>query len=146
MAVLRLVAYCADMTQSEANGLVPVDTFRVRLAIVRTLMGWNYEEAQGATGVPAENWRLWEKGLRRCSDVTGVASAIAHVTPYSKTWLIMGGPLAEEGDAPARYRQPARRSAVTPIRRVKSSSNHGCMRSTRLRVAHRTVTCTSIAA
>jgi hypothetical protein len=119
------------MTQSEADGLVPDDTFRVRLAIVRTLMGWNYTEAQEATGIGAESWRLWEKGERRCSDVTAVAAAIAQVTPYSRTWLVMGGPLGKESDAAVRFRPPTRPRKAASTRRVKSTSNRGCVRWTR---------------
>jgi len=103
------------MTESEGSGLVPVDSFRVRLAIVRALMGWNYEEAQEATGVHAESWRLWEKGARNCSTKTDVAAAIAQVTPYSKEWIAFGGPLRAEvsPSRPSPRRKAAHSSRVS---------------------------------
>lgn len=116
------------MTQSEEGGLVPVDSFRVRLAIVRALMGWNYEEAQEATGIHAESWRLWEKGARNCSTKTDVAAAIAQVTPYSKEWIAFGGPLREEDAGPLLRR--SRKAASTS--RVSSVSNGQLMSSTRV--------------
>jgi hypothetical protein len=70
------------MTQREPSRHVPADSFRIRLAIVRTEMGWNYDQAQAATGVGSESWRQWEKGLRHCSDVIGVSKKIAAATPY----------------------------------------------------------------
>ena len=116
------------MTQSEEGGLVPVDSFRVRLAIVRALMGWNYEEAQEATGINAESWRLWEKGARNCSTKTEVAAVIAQVTPYSKQWIAFGGPLRKEDAGPLLRRSPK----ATSTRRVSSGSNGQLMSPTRV--------------
>lgn len=107
---------------------MPVDSFRVRLAIVRALMGWNYEEAQEATGVHAESWRLWEKGARNCSTKTDVAAAIAEVTPYSKEWIAFGGPLRKDDAGP--LRRVAKKTAST--RRVSSVSNGQLMSTTRV--------------
>ncbi len=73
---------------------VPIDTFPIRLAVVRAVMGWNYDQAARATGIGSETWRTWEKGRRRCSDITTVAQQIAAVTGLSIEWLVLGGPLA----------------------------------------------------
>lgn len=59
---------------------VPNDSFAIRLAVVRTMNGWNYHEAQMATGINAETWRLWEKGTRQCKDITGNARKISAAT------------------------------------------------------------------
>lgn len=126
------------MTQSTEQRRVPADSFRIRLAIVRAEMGWNYDQAETATGISSENWRLWEKG-RRCTDVIGVSRRIAAVTDYDQTWLALGGPLAVEDQTPP----PARRT-VTSIQRVKKQSSRECLSSTRrtaigsVRLFHRT--------
>lgn len=115
------------MTESDSGRLIPVDSFRIRLAIVRTAMGWNYEQAQAATGVGAESWRLWEKGQRHCTDIKEVSRKIAEVTPYDPAWLVMGGPLIPEEHDPAGLRPRFRRN----IRAVTTGSSRGCVRTTR---------------
>lgn len=115
--MLRRVAYCADMTDSDRSGrLIPVDSFRIRLAIVRTAMGWNYEQAQAATGVGAESWRLWEKGQRHCTDVKEVSRKIAEVTPYDPGWLVMGGPLVPEDQGAVHSPLFGRRRSTLKVR------------------------------
>lgn len=84
------------MTTASADG-VPVDSFAVRLAIVRAVMGWNYDQASRATGIGSETWRMWEKGKRRCTDVLGVGSQLAAATGLSREWIVLGGPLAMDG-------------------------------------------------
>jgi transcriptional regulator with XRE-family HTH domain len=116
------------MTQSERGGRIPADSFRIRLAIVRTEMGWNYDQAEAATNISSESWRLWEKGQRHCSDVIGVSRKIAEVTPYDQTWLALGGPLAEEEPPTPRQRPMSRGASST---RVRTQSSRGCMRTTR---------------
>lgn len=81
----------------QPRGRVPEDSFRVRIAIVRTLMGWNYDQAQKATGINSETWRLWEKGDRRCSDIETATAKISAATGFDRTWLIAGGPMAGPG-------------------------------------------------
>ena len=120
------------MTNEEGRR-VPADTFRLRLAMVRTEMGWNYEQAQAATGIGAESWRTWEKGTRRCTDVIGVSRQIADATPYDQTWLALGGPLPTEDVAPLPP-VPSKRgkaAAQASIRSITSRSTRGCMSATR---------------
>lgn len=90
------------MTTQTATGVRPADTFPVRLAIVRAVHGWNYDQAAKATGIGAETWRTWEKGKRHCTDVPGVAAKIAAVTGLDAVWIVFGGPLASvaEGGSP----------------------------------------------
>lgn len=115
-----------------AGRRIPADTFRLRLAMVRTEMGWNYEEAQAATGIGAESWRTWEKGIRHCTDVIGVSKKIADATPYDQTWLALGGPLPTEEVAPLPPMMTKRgRMAKASIRSVSSRSNRGFAGSTR---------------
>lgn len=141
--MLRCVAYCAVMTQSDGGRRVPADSFRIRLAIVRTEMGWNYDQAEAATGISSESWRLWEKGQRHCTDVIGVSRKIAQVTPYDQSWLALGGPLsAEETPAP----RPRAVKKTASIRRVKTQSSHGCVSRTRIRTSSAAVNCAPIAA
>jgi hypothetical protein len=91
---------------------IPADSFPVRLAIVRAEMGWNYDDAEAATGVGSESWRTWEKGIRRCSDVIGVSRKIADATGYDQTWLALGGPLSEATPLPPRGRRKTARQAT----------------------------------
>lgn len=133
------------MTQSEGGRRIPADSFRIRLAIVRTEMGWNYDQAEAATGVGSESWRQWEKGLRHCTDIIGISRKIADATPYDQAWLALGGPLGREEDSPSR--PPIRRAkTVTSIRRVKSQPNRGCVTTTRVRDAQRATCVTQMAA
>jgi hypothetical protein len=96
------------------NG-VPMDTFAIRLAVVRAVMGWNYDQAARATGLGSETWRTWEKGTRRCTDIVGAASRISEGTGgvVSRDWLILGGPLAQE---PALARDLPRRRQDSGVR------------------------------
>ncbi len=96
-----------------SDGTVPVDTFGVRLAIVRAVQGWNYDQAEAATGINSESWRTWEKGTRKCSDVVGQAQKISAATGMSWRWISTGGPLADP-ELPRRDSnlQPAGRQAL----------------------------------
>ena len=116
------------MTESESRRRIPADSFGIRLAIVRAEMGWNYDQAQAATGVSSESWRLWERG-RHCTDVIGVSKKIAQVTDYDQTWLAFGGPLTEEEPHPDRRR---RRVAAASTSRVSSVSTGQLMSPTRV--------------
>lgn len=98
------------MTTPTDDG-IPVDTFAIRLAVVRAVMGWNYDQAARATGIGSETWRTWEKGKRRCTDVLGVGSVIAEVTGLSRDWIVLGGPLAAE--RVARVTHGHQRTSVT---------------------------------
>lgn len=96
--VVLLLTYCPDccalLPMTAALDGVPIDEFRIRLAVVRATMGWNFDQAARATGIGSETWRTWEKGTRRCTDIVAAADRIAHATGLSRQWLIMGGPLA----------------------------------------------------
>jgi hypothetical protein len=94
---------------------VPMDTFAIRLAVVRAVMGWNYDQAARATGVGSETWRTWEKGTRRCTDIVGASSRISEGTDgvISRDWLILGGALAQE-PAPVRDLPHRRRDSGGP--------------------------------
>jgi hypothetical protein len=118
------------MTQSEGGRRIPTDSFRIRLAIVRTEMGWNYDQAEAATGIISESWRLWEKGQRHCSDVIGVSRRIAEVTPFDQTWIALGGPLAAEKAEPPRPRK-SKAVASASTSRVSPQSFRGCVSATR---------------
>ena len=72
---------------------VPRDTFPIRLAMVRAEMGWNYDQAERATGINSETWRLWEKGKRRCTDIEAASRQVSRATGFSYEWLMIGGPL-----------------------------------------------------
>lgn len=76
---------------------VPRDTFPIRLAIVRAEMGWNYDQAERATGINSETWRLWEKGKRRCTDIETASRQVSHATGFSFEWLMIGGALDSNG-------------------------------------------------
>lgn len=96
---------------------VPEDKFSNRLALVRTEMGWNYDQAQAATGINSETWRLWEKGKRRCTDIESVSATVSRTTGYSYEWLMVGGPLALSGHHAGPESVPVPRTGWTLRRR-----------------------------
>src|SRR5438046_601958 len=79
--------------QQEDGAVVPHDSFRNRIAVIRAEKGWNYEQAELATGVKAENWRLWEKNGRKPRDYEDVCARIAAGSGFSASWIMAGGPL-----------------------------------------------------
>jgi hypothetical protein len=90
-------------------------------------MGWNYEQAEAATGIGAESWRTWEKGSRNCSNVIGVSRKIAAVTPYDLNWLVFGGPMEAEVIVPAPRPQRTRRTTAgkpTDTRKTARRNSH----------------------
>ena len=104
----------------QRQGTVPPDTFPIRLAIVRAMMGWNYDQAARETGLNSETWRLWEKRKRRCNDIEAVSRRVAAVTGISYKWLMVGGPLGapDPSDPTVRTgwsRRPFRLSMVAPV-------------------------------
>lgn len=82
------------------RGTIPPDTFAVRLGIVRTVMRWNRKDAQRATGIGAETWRLWETEERQCSTMEATCRKIAAVTGFSYEWLMVGGALDDPTRGP----------------------------------------------
>lgn len=61
--------------------------------MVRAEMGWNYDQAERATGLNSETWRLWEKRKRRCTDIETASRAISGSSGISFEWLMIGGGL-----------------------------------------------------
>lgn len=116
------------MTESDGGRRRPTDSFRVRLAIVRTEMGWNYDQAEAATGVGSESWRTWEKGTRHCSDVIGVSHRIAAVTPYDVNWLVFGGAMEAEVVVPSPRPRRTPRSAAARSGRVAADTQKAARR------------------
>lgn len=76
---------------------VPIDSFAVRLAIIRAALGGlNISAAAAQCGLDDENWRRWEKGqLPR--DQGAVARKVAAATGFDYVWIMAGGPLRPEG-------------------------------------------------
>jgi hypothetical protein len=72
---------------------IPEDSFRVRIAIIRALRGWNVTQAGEACGIKAENWRLWEKTGRTPQNYEEVCRKIADGSRFSRQWIAAGGPL-----------------------------------------------------
>jgi hypothetical protein len=67
------------------------DTFGARLALVRQRMSWgNVKEAADACGLPAENWRRWERDGIEPRRLTTIAMAIATRTGCDYLWLVHG--------------------------------------------------------
>jgi len=69
-----------------------VDTFAVRLVLVRHQMGWNAKEAALACGIKPQSWREWELLGRRPRDYEGVCKQIAARTRCDLIWLMVGDP------------------------------------------------------
>lgn len=77
------------------TGLVPANTFGVRLGMVRITAvpgGWTLREAEQATGIPRETWRRYERLGQAPSDLEHVAQRIARATGISLQWLLTGDP------------------------------------------------------
>jgi hypothetical protein len=76
-------------------------TFGARLALVRQRMGWgNVKEAAEACGIPAENWRRWERDGREPHRITAIARQISTATGCDYLWLLVG---PEGGSMPATH-------------------------------------------
>lgn len=75
------------------NHWVPaVDSFGVRLVLVRHEMGWNVKEAALACGIKPQSWRDWELSGRLPRDYEGVCKQIAARTKCDLIWLMTGTP------------------------------------------------------
>lgn len=72
---------------------VPVDSFGIRLAIIRASRGWNMTQAAKACDVKPENWRLWEIKGRHPQDYEKVCRKIAEGSGFDRVWISAGGPL-----------------------------------------------------
>jgi len=73
---------------------IPVDTFGVRLAIVRVaaLNGANVAEAARICDLNDESWRRWESGSHP-RNYEQVCREIADAAGVDLAWLMMGGGL-----------------------------------------------------
>jgi hypothetical protein len=66
-------------------------TFGARLALVRQRMGWtNVKEAAVACGLPAENWRRWERGGAEPRRLVTIAMTISSASGCDYLWLVHG--------------------------------------------------------
>lgn len=72
---------------------IPEDTFGVRLAIVRTRLGWNLDEAARACGTSGKQWKRWETGDQLPRDLHAVARRVSDATGCNFEWLMLGGQL-----------------------------------------------------
>jgi transcriptional regulator with XRE-family HTH domain len=72
---------------------VPVDTFAVRLRLIRFELGASVDEICSACQVKPATWSKWERGAepRRMG---AVVMQIAEATGADRDWLMWGGPLA----------------------------------------------------
>lgn len=80
------------MTQQLTHWVPAIESFGVRLVLVRHQMGWNAKEAALACGIAAQNWREWEQSGRRPRDYEGVCKQIAERTLCDLIWLMTGTP------------------------------------------------------
>lgn len=88
-----MVTHMALTDTATGGAEVPLDTFRVRIAVIRAAKGWNYSQAGNTCGVGVENWRKWEKTDRRPQDYEEVCRKIADATGFDRAWIASGGPL-----------------------------------------------------
>lgn len=78
-------------TVVETPWIPAVESFGARLALVRQRMGWtNVKEAATACGLPAENWRRWERGESEPRRLVTIAMTIATRTGCDYLWLVHG--------------------------------------------------------
>lgn len=102
---------------------VPTDSWGLRLAMVRQVMGWNTSRAAEECGLKEATWRGWEAGVSP-QRMERRARAIADRTGCSYTWLLAGGPLARtgrsltliEGGGSAEQDDDGERAALTLVR------------------------------
>lgn len=90
-----IASYPVPMTieaaPQEQRGWTPNDaTFAARLALVRQKMAWNVKEAADACGLPAENWRRWERDGIEPKRLVTIAMAIATKSGCDYLWLVHG--------------------------------------------------------
>ncbi len=78
--------------EQRSQGWIADDaSFGARLALVRQRMGWtNVKEAAVACGLPAENWRRWERGGAEPRRLVTIAMTIATRTGCDFLWLVHG--------------------------------------------------------
>jgi hypothetical protein len=67
-----------------------VDSFAVRLMLIRHRMGWNAKQAAVACGLPAQSWREWESMRRRPRDYEATCRRVAARTGCDLVWLMVG--------------------------------------------------------
>lgn len=72
------------------NDWVPGDTWGARLALVRQVTGWNYEQAGAACDIEPETWRQWEKKGRSPRRIHDIARQIADASKCNYLWLVAG--------------------------------------------------------
>lgn len=87
------------MSTHEAETLVPVDSFEMRLAIARFHAG-NLSAAEAAlrVGVSGQTWRNWEAGTSPGAKKPSMLAYIAEQLGVDFEWLRDGGPLGGGGD------------------------------------------------
>jgi len=81
-----------SMTTNPDFWVPAIESFGVRLVLVRHQMGWNAKEAALACGIAAQSWREWEQSGRRPRDYEGVCRQIAERTKCDLIWLMTGTP------------------------------------------------------
>ena len=107
-------------------------TFGARLALVRQRMGWtNVKEAATACGLPAENWRRWERGETEPRRIVTIAMTIATRAGCDYLWLVhgpnRGGATLSSSNSDARIvavggsRHPVRSADVVTTRPVRQT-------------------------
>lgn len=89
----------AEMSTHEAETLIPVDSFEMRLAIARFHAG-NLSAAEAAlrVGVSGQTWRNWEAGTSPGAKKPSMLAYIAEQLGVDFQWLRDGGPLNGGGD------------------------------------------------
>lgn len=95
------------------DGVIPAQTFGVRIAIVRAVLGLNYDQlsrACGALGTPihSETLRRWEHHTRQCANPDRVARVLSKIQipgtehlperlqHIKADWILNGGEMPAE--------------------------------------------------
>jgi transcriptional regulator with XRE-family HTH domain len=99
-----------EVAQRETGRVIPRDTFRARLMLVRLHAGdLTIREAAAKCGLNYGSWANWEKGVKP-RDRVETAEAISDALGVDRDWLLFGGPLAPEDRRPGRVvSRPGRR-------------------------------------
>ncbi len=68
-------------------GWAPGESWGLRLAAVRQVMGWNVAEAARACGLAQASWANWEDGKNPRDPIT-VVKKVAAATGVDQLWLL----------------------------------------------------------
>jgi transcriptional regulator with XRE-family HTH domain len=114
------------MTAGTDNGPeleIPIDTFAMRLMMVRAHRGLTVKEAAEKTGLGYGAWSNWERGSRP-RDILDAVEAISSGLGIDPVWLLNGGALPQPGARRIRWgidKHERREGGDSPFRQASTN-------------------------